>query len=1163
MEKLFGVPLPTLMMVLSGIFLAAMLVVVVMALRNTVMLKMGIRPISRRPGMTALIIVGVMLSTIIMAAAFGTADTLTFSIRDIAVNGLRNIDEVIIPARAAEGDRFGQSFIPMERYEQLQAELAGDDRVDGIMPQFTANVPAVNPVEGLSEGQLNLVGIDPARLSGFGGMRLVSGGEAAVDALAANEAFINDKAAEELNLQAGGELEAYVEGRPVRFDVRGVLESGSFAGIDSTMVISLNRAQELFDRPGQITSIVISNRGDELSGNDLSEEVTRDLRVRFVDREVAERLKALLRQDAFIAALAKKRDDTTDSESKEDLDEFLAGLQEASLTDDLIAAFGDEETTAAAFDILDDDEMRELQREAVTLFAELGELRVVAFKSDLLRGAEAAGTAVSAFFLTFSVFSIGSGILLIFLIFVLLAGARKSEMGMARAVGARRRSLVQMFVFEGTAYALVSAAIGVVLGLVVSALMVGILNSVFSTFDDDFALQIHFTLPTIVVSYCLGMIITFATVAVSAYRVSHLNIVAAVRNLPESLAPAAPPRLSTRLLGLLAGIFRPAVFFWRALRFLIRLDFVPALLHLVLALVWLVPVFWIADILIQSLRLAWPYLLRGWLLILVGAALIAASVNIEAMQLWSAFSGGVTLVFTGIGLSARTLLARGAMSPALRDRIVFTATGVAIMVFWALPGSLLDRLLGRIADDLGGDIDIMFVSGIAMVGAAVWTVMYNADIILRALQAATSRFRQLRPVLVTAVAYPLSSRFRTGLTLAMFALVIFTLTIMSVLTETFGTQFAETRTITGGWDIEGSVNLTTPIEDIRSEIDRGEAVQESQIEAIGGYTTIPVQVREIEGEDQDWRGVRFIASDDGYLESSAYDLKLIAEGYGSTPGEVFDAIRGDPALVVIDGSMLGDRQDQEGRTVERIFQAVSADDESMSPFEIELREPNTGSVTSLTVIGVLDDIHDIGFGVGIVGSRAAVEKLLPFPVPITTYRFRVVDLEASEDIAKDLERSFLENGMDAVVLDELIDTQFGATRTFFRLFTGFMALGLFVGIAALGVVSTRAVVERRQQIGMLRAIGHRRSMIQLSFMIESSFVALLGVVIGTVLGLVLSYNAVADIRDEQGIDTITFAIPWAQMAVILGLTYLFSLLATYIPARQASKVYPAEALRYE
>ena len=1162
MEKLFGVPLPVLMMVLSGIFLAAMLVVVVMALRNPVMLKLGIRPISRRPGMTALIIIGVMLSTTIMAAAFGTADTLSYSIRDIAVNGLREIDEVIVPARAAEGDTFGQSFISMDLYRELQDDLAGDDRIDGIMPQYTASVPAVNPAEGLSEGQLNLVGVDPSRLAGFGGLRLAAGGDAAIGSLADGETFINEEAAEELGLQAGGELELYLEDRSVLFSVEGVLEDGSLAGIEPTMVLPLDQAQRLFDRPEQITSIVISNRGDELSGNDLSDEVTRDLRVRFVDREVAGRLKALLVQDAFIDALTERRDDAV-SDSRERLDDLLAGLQAADLTDDLIAAFGDDETTAVIFGILDDEEMRELQREAVTLFAELGELRVLTIKSDLLRGAEAAGTGVSTFFLTFSVFSIGSGILLIFLIFVLLAGARKSEMGMARAVGAKRRNLVQMFVFEGTAYALVSAAIGVVLGLGVSALMVDILNRLFSSFDEAFTLQIHFTLPTIVVSYCLGMIITFATVAVSAYRVSHLNIVAAVRNLPESIVQTASPRLSTRLRGLLLGIFRPAIFLWRGLRYLVKLDIVPALIHLVLAVLWLVPVFWIADILVQLFRLAWPYLMQGWLLILAGIALIAASLGVEPMQLWSAFGGGVTLVITGVGLSVRTLLARGDMSPATLDRAVFTATGVAILVFWALPGSLVERVLGEVADDLGGDVDIMFVSGIAMVGAAVWTVMYNADLILRALQAATSRFRQLRPVLVTAVAYPLSSRFRTGMTLAMFALVIFTLTVMSVLTETFGTQFAETRVVTGGWDIEGSVNLTTPIEDIRSDIALSDRIQESAIEAIGGYTTIPVQVREVEGDDQGWSGVRFIAADDGYLESSSYRLKLIAEGFGSSTGEVFDAMRSDPTLVVIDGSMLDARQGQGGQTIDRVFEAVDYDDGSMSPFRIELREPSTRIVADLNVIGVVDRIHDTGFGIGIIGSKTAVQEQAPFPIPTTTYRFRVADPEAAEDIAKEIERSFLEHGMDTVSLQGLLDELFGATRAFFRLFTGFMALGLFVGIAALGVVSTRAVVERRQQIGMLRAIGHRRSMIQLSFMIESSFVAVLGIVIGTALGLVLSHNAVTDIREDQGIDTIRFAIPWAQMAIILGLTYLFSLLATYVPARQASRVYPAEALRYE
>ena len=1161
MEKLFGIPLPVLMFVLSGIFVVTMLVVTGMALRNPVMFKMGIRPISRRPGMTALIIVGVMLSTIIISAAFGTADTLTYSIRDVGINGLGTIDELIISARAQEGDRFGQSFISEDRYEQIRGDLAGDDRIDGIMPQFTQNVPALNPAEDLSEGQFNLLGIDPAQLGGFGGLPLSSGGTADVRALGPGETLINERAASELDLQAGGELEIYVEDSAVRFAVKEVLADGGFAGISPTMIIPLDRAQEVLGRAGQITSIVISNRGDKLSGNELSEEVTKDLRVKFTDRETASRLKDLLNVDIFLKALELERDTEADTERKDDLTKLLTGIRDPDLSDDLIAGLADAEIAEVVQDILDADEMRDLQREASTLFNELSEMYVLDIKFDILRGAEQAGTAISAFFLIFSTFSIASGILLIFLIFVLLAGARKSEMGMARAVGAKRRNLIEMFVFEGTAYALVSAAIGVVLGLVVSALMVGILNSVFATFEDDFTLKLHFTLPTIIVSYCLGMAITFATVGISAYRVSHLNIVAAVRNLPENLVPAEPTRLSRRLLGLLLGIVRPGVFLWRAVRALMQRDLVAAAVHLISALVWLSVIVWVIDILIQLFKVVWPYLLQGWLLVLIGVGLTVGSLALHPLQLWSVFGGGVSLVLTGMGLFARSLIARGDMTPALRDRIVFTVTGIAILVFWALPPGTIDRLLEDV--ELRGDFDIMFVSGIAMVGAAVWTVMYNADLILRGLQIVTGRLRQFRPVLVTAVAYPLSSKFRTGLTLTMFALVIFTLTVMSILTDTFGTQFVETRVATGGWDLEGSVNFTTPIDDIRSEMEKVEDIDLSRIEAIGGYTTIPMQVREVEADDQEWRRLRFVAADDGYLESSSYDLKLIADGFGTTPEEAFEAMRNDPSLAVIGGSLLSDTQGEQGQVIGRVFQGVNYDDESMSPVEIEIREPTTRTVIPLKIIGVVDRVHDTGFGLGMIGSKDAIDELAPFPVPITTYRFRVTDLEESKDLARSIERSFLGNGMPTVVLEDFLNEQLGALRGFFRLFTGFMALGLFVGIAALGVVSTRAVVERRQQIGMLRAVGYRRGMIQLSFLIESSFVAVLGIVIGTVLGLVLSYNAVLDIRDEFDVDTIQYAIPWVQMAVILGLTYVFSLLATYIPARQASRVYPAEALRYE
>ncbi len=124
-----------------------------------------------------------------------------------------------------------------------------------------------------------------------------------------------------------------------------------------------------------------------------------------------------------------------------------------------------------------------------------------------------------------------------------------------------------------------------------------------------------------------------------------------------------------------------------------------------------------------------------------------------------------------------------------------------------------------------------------------------------------------------------------------------------------------------------------------------------------------------------------------------------------------------------------------------------------------------------------------------------------------------------------------------------------------------MALGLVVGIAALGVVAFRSVVERRQQIGMLRAIGFQRRMVRTAFLLESSVVAILGTLLGVVLGLALSYNLVAYVAKTN--NSVTFSAPWLQILLIVAIAYVASLLTTYLPARQASRVYPAEALRYE
>jgi putative ABC transport system permease protein len=107
------------------------------------------------------------------------------------------------------------------------------------------------------------------------------------------------------------------------------------------------------------------------------------------------------------------------------------------------------------------------------------------------------------------------------------------------------------------------------------------------------------------------------------------------------------------------------------------------------------------------------------------------------------------------------------------------------------------------------------------------------------------------------------------------------------------------------------------------------------------------------------------------------------------------------------------------------------------------------------------------------------------------------------------------------------------------------------------------VVERRQQIGMLRAIGYRRGLISMSFGLETLFVVGIGIVAGTLLGVVLGYNLFNSEDAGAGGSAASFIVPWQLISILVAGTLAIATLTTWIPARQASRIAPAEALRYE
>jgi putative ABC transport system permease protein len=178
----------------------------------------------------------------------------------------------------------------------------------------------------------------------------------------------------------------------------------------------------------------------------------------------------------------------------------------------------------------------------------------------------------------------------------------------------------------------------------------------------------------------------------------------------------------------------------------------------------------------------------------------------------------------------------------------------------------------------------------------------------------------------------------------------------------------------------------------------------------------------------------------------------------------------------------------------------------------------------------------------------------------TGYYFAV---KRGADVSKarlDLGRLLAADQVEPVVVADQLAQQVGGLLALLKLMTGFLALGLVVGIAGLGVISTRAVVERWQQIGMLRALGYRRSLVQRSFLMESSFIAILGLLIGAGVGIWQSYTFFVT---NQTFGAVDFHVPVVEIAFILVGSYLATLLTTFLPSRAAARVAPAEALRYE
>jgi putative ABC transport system permease protein len=1102
MNDLFGLSMTYIMIALLVILGFAASIIVWVIVRHRVMFLIGVRNIPRRRAQTVLIIVGLMLSTLIISTAFSIGDTVDYSLTNLVYDRLHSIDEVV-HTRTDQEDTGGDSSLATNK--KIPA-----DTYRALVNDIKA-MPGVDGAVAVIRTSVPVVNTRTRLTEPQSGM--IGADPAHMQGF---ESDVETPAGAQVSIGALAPNEVYVDE----------------ALAEKLDAVKGDRLQIFVDRQPHdfVVKDIVKNR---VLGGTLLEE----------DRGLAMTL-------SQAQTLLGRPDDV-----------------------DLILV----SNTGGVRDSLDNSDA---VKDALNARLEGTDWSAAATKSALVDQASQAASFLTTFFVVLGLFSIAAGALLIFLIFVMLAAERKVEMGMIRAVGTKRQHLVQMFMSEGMAYNVGAAAVGCALGVVVSIGMVRVMASLFGGGEgESLNIAFHVTPRSLIVSYSLGVVLTFLTVTFSSWRIGNLNIVSAIRDTADPTTHAERPVVRAGILGALA--FVKWIFFkargWRA--WLVGLG----LLLLAVALVILTVVaFTIALAIYGSTSVA------SVVAVLLGVGAICAAVlafvsaglalnrifQTGAMALivggalvviglitWqgSAYAAGISLLFIGAALTL--VMARVPARP------VFTTMGLTLLVYWLLGAG------GHIPPNMNGGIEMFFLSGIIMVLSATFILIYNADLMLGLLTRLGNLNARWVPSIRTAVAYPLANKFRTGMTIAMISLVMFALVMMSTMNSNFSRIFLSDEAL-GGYDVVVQENPNNAVPDLKAALQQagGDASAIAADDSIGIANPILSEARmaptatpesasgaaTATATAGDFSRYTMIKPSAGFLADNGVKFHARADGYTSD-AQIWSALGTDPDVAVIDGFAVGGGGFGGGGGF--TLSGIDATDTTFAPIKIQVRDAsNPANVREVSIIGIFTTKASAVYQ-GLYLSPAAFDAVFP-KTEYSAHFVKVAPGTDSVEEAKYIESTLSSQGVQGDSLRKLIDDAQAQNRSFFYLIQGFMGIGLFVGIAAVGVIAFRTVVERRQQIGMMRALGYTRRAVAWSFIMESSFIALLGILSGISLGILLAYQLLSGDSFAGGaIDS--FYVPWMEILIFGGFAFVASFLMTIIPSRQASSIPIAEALRYE
>ncbi|HMM47578.1 MAG TPA: lipoprotein-releasing ABC transporter permease subunit [Thiobacillaceae bacterium] len=232
-------------------------------------------------------------------------------------------------------------------------------------------------------------------------------------------------------------------------------------------------------------------------------------------------------------------------------------------------------------------------------------------------------------------------------------------------------------------------------------------------------------------------------------------------------------------------------------------------------------------------------------------------------------------------------------------------------------------------------------------------------------------------------------------------------------------------------------------------------------------------------------------------------------------------------------------------------------------------------VKQFTVTGIFEaGMFEYDSGLALIHLQDA-QKLLRLGDDVTGVRLKLTELFRAPFVTQALART-LKGDFYLTDWTQSHSNFFRAVAIEKRMM--FLILLLIVAVAAFNIVSTlvMAVTDKQSDIAILRTLGARPVSIMKIFIVQGAFIGVFGTMLGVASGVLLALNletvvpiieriAGMDLfpADVYYINELPSKLEWGDVGVIAGISLLISLAATLYPSWRASRINPAEALRYE